>query len=183
MINLIPTEALHDIKREYWIRVFSVWAFLLGSAFFIVAILHIPVHSLLRAQKEGYQQAYTIATEQTGEFKVAEEAIKNSNAVASLLTKKDEQVLFSSVLTTIDTLVPKGVQVASYTFERKGVELGQIKVSGSADSRTSLSAFKNAIESDALFKLATIPLSDLAKDKNIPFTLSITPHASTTPSS
>jgi hypothetical protein len=75
------------------------------------------------------------------------------------------------------------VQVESYAFERKGVALGKVVVSGVAANRTGLTAFKNAIESDKLFKLATIPLSELAKDKDIPFTLSITPNASTTPSS
>lgn len=177
MINLIPPEALKEVKKEYWIRVCSVWAMLVGTAFFIVAIFHIPVHQLLEAQKDSYQEAYANATEQTGEFKTAEESIKNTNAVASLLVKKDEQIAFSAVLKTIDSLVQDGITIENYSFTRKGEGLGPIAVSGRADGRTSLTNYKNAIESNQLFKAATIPLSDLAKDKDIPFTITITPYA------
>jgi hypothetical protein len=177
MINLIPPEALKDVKKEYWIRVFSVWALLVGSAFFIVAVFHIPVYQLLRAQKESYQEAYANATVQTGEFKAAEESIKNANAVAKLLAQKDEQIAFSTVLKTIDSLVQNGVTIENYSFTRKGEGLGPVVVSGIAEGRTSLTNFKNAIEKDPLFKVASIPLSDLAKDKDIPFTITIAPHA------
>jgi cytochrome bd-type quinol oxidase subunit 2 len=180
MINLIPPEALKEVKKEYWIRVFSVWAVLVGFAFLIIAILHVPVYHLLGTQKDSYQDAYTTANEQTSEFKIAEDSIKNANAVATLLTKKNEQTPFSYVIATIDSLVPNGVVIASYSLTRKDGGLSTIAISGVATGRSTLTSFKNAIENDPLFKVASIPLSDLTKDKDIPFTLTIMPNATST---
>jgi hypothetical protein len=46
---------------------------------------------------------------------------------------------------------------------------------GTADTRAHLSAFKNALEAHTLFKVASLPLSNLAKDKDIDFSITITP--------
>ena len=148
--------------------------------FFIIAIFNVPVYQLLRAQSDAYQKEYTNATEQTGEFKNAEDSIKNSNAVATLLASKNNQIAFSLVLKTIDDLVANGIVIKNYALTRKDDGLGSVVVSGTAKERTDLTNFKNVIEKDSLFKLASIPLSDLAKDKDIPFTLTITPRATTT---
>ncbi len=179
MINLIPPDAEKEVRKEYWIRVLSVWAFLLGSAFLIIALLNVPLYQLLASQSAAYQVAYTTASEQTNEFKNAEESIKNANTVATLLTQKTSRVAFSKVLETIEGLVPEGVTIESYSFTRKGDALSTISVAGTSATRASLSEFRLAIEGDPLFKTATLPLSDLAKDKNIPFSLSITPQSTT----
>lgn len=175
MINLIPPEAQSAIKREYWIRVFSLWAFLLACAFIALTLLQVPTYILLRAQLTAQQSEYAEATDQTTTFKEKEDALKNASAIATILTKKDERQFFSDILTSLERLVPAGVHIDSYSFTRKDTSLGIITLSGVADTRGTLSELRTAIEADSLFKTATLPLSNLAKDKDIPFSITVTP--------
>ena len=50
MINLIPPDALKGVKREYYVRVGTVWAFLLTGAFVALILLLIPLYVLINSQ-------------------------------------------------------------------------------------------------------------------------------------
>jgi Tfp pilus assembly protein PilN len=152
-----------------------VWLVLVGVAFVALTIVQVPIYILLKNQLAAYQSDFASASDRQEQFSEAKTALERANAVATLLTKHQDTVLFSSVQASLDKLVPAGVEVASYSFTRKGTELGSISISGEASTRSSLSDFRSAIENDPLFKSATLPLANLAKDRDIPFSISIIP--------
>ena len=180
MINLIPPHAQKQVKREYWVRVVSVWLFLIGSAFLIVVILAAPIYVLIRSQLQNFLQEYTEAANESQSFNQSEAAIKNANDMAVLLAKADTSVSFSSTIESLQKLMGADVSIDSFTLARKNGALDTITITGIARSRLALSNFKDAIEKDEHFKSATLPLSDLAKDKDISFTMTIEPNAKLT---
>ena len=183
MINLIPPDAQKQVQREYWIRVVSVWFFLLGTAFVLVALFYVPTYLLLQLQLTGYAAEYADVTSQTGEFKDAEVAIKHANEIAILLTNEKKEVLFSTIISEIEKITTEGITINSFALSRKGVDLNTIAVTGIAKTRANLSNFQSAIENNILFKSASLPLSNLTKDKDIPFSITITPKSSVKESS
>jgi hypothetical protein len=177
MINLIPPDAEKAVKHEYRIRVVTVYLFLLALACMILTILHIPTYLLLRAQLRAYEGEFATMSVQTSEYATAEKALKNANTVIDTLSKEERQPLFSSVLA--ESIMPKGITPEGYTFTRKNGALGGITVSGTSIDRASLSQFRKAIEEHKRFKTATLPIANLAKDKDIPFSISIIPEDNT----
>jgi hypothetical protein len=175
MINLIPPDAEKTVKREYLVRISSVWLYLFAAACVIVAVLYIPTYLLLSSQLKAYEGEFASVSIQAGEFKEAETALKNTNVIIDFLAKEERTPLFSTVLETIEGITPEAITLDGYTLSRKNGALGALTVSGEAKNRASLAQFRSALEAHKLFKTATLPLSNLTKDKDIPFAISIIP--------
>ena len=98
-------------------------------------------------------------------------------------TNEKKEVLFSTIISEIEKITTDGITINSYALSRKGDELNTIAVTGIAKTRANLSNFQSAIENNVLFKSASLPLSNLTKDKDIPFSITITPKNSVKQSS
>jgi hypothetical protein len=177
MINLIPFDAQKQVVREYWVRVVSVGMFLLGSGFLIVALLNAPVYVLVRSQLSSYLSEYNEASNQSDSFKAAQAQISQTNDMALLLSKSSASTPFSSVMSKLESLTGNEITIDSYKFTRKNALIDSIEITGMARSRVALSKFKDDLQNDKEFQKVDLPLSNLAKDKDIPFTIMITPNA------
>lgn len=175
MINLIPPSAESNVKREYWIRVVSVWMILIASAFVIVAVLNGPVYVMIRGQLNAYQSEYNAASIENEVFKVSEDALKQANMVGTLLLASQKTTSFSSIIAELEALTGEDVVITEYLLSRTDNKLGPIVIKGEARSRLVLSSFQEVLEESELFEKAELPLSNLAKDREIPFSITITP--------
>lgn len=177
MINLIPPSAQKQVTREYWVRVASVWLFLLGTALLIVSILNAPVYVLVRSQLGTYLQEFTLANNQSETYKSSEATIVKSNSIAQLLTKSEQITPFSEIIDELETQATAGggVSITSFNLSRKDGIIAPMTITGVADSRLQLSEFRDALEKNPRFESATLPLSSFAKDKEIPFSVTLTP--------
>jgi len=77
---------------------------------------------------------------------------------------------WSSYVTEIANILPEGTTINRIAF-RKTEQL--LELSGSVPSRDALLSLKDALESLDEISKVTIPLSDLTKQDNIPFSFSI----------
>ncbi len=175
MINLIPPSAKKQVRKEYWVRVFSVWMMLVASSFVIVAFLHMPTYVLIKSQLAVFANEFTEASVQNEAFKEAEATVVQSNQIATLLASDEKVTLFTTLIEVLETLAGSKVTINSFIFQRDNNTISPITISGQAYSRQSLVAFSEAIKTNKLFESAEIPLSNLAKDRDIPFTISVIP--------
>jgi hypothetical protein len=176
MINLIPPGAQNQVKREYWLRVFTVWIILIASACMMIATLYMPVYVLVRSQLDAFLQAYTQASIESDSFKDSELAIEKANEIAKLLSEADKAISFSTVIFELEEVSQAhGVTITEFVLLREKGELQPIVLRGIALSRLDLTSFRDAIEAHELFKSAELPLSNLAKDKDITFGITIKP--------
>ena len=174
MINLIPPAARKIVKREYWVRVLSVWMILAATAFAMITLLKIPVYVLVNSQMAALSSSYESATADDLEFKKSQDLIKSANQMASLLVTDNEHVEFSEVINRIDSLSGEEVFVNSINMARVEKDLEKVTVRGEALTRAGLAGFKERLENDEMFLEATLPLSNLAKDVDIPFSIEVT---------
>lgn len=173
MINLIPPSAQSQVKREYWIRVISVWLFLLGFACITVATLNVPVYVLLKNQLGSLENEYAKTSTANQSFKESEQAMVSANAISKLLTSANETTPFMEVINELRTLAGAGVAIEDFNLIRTEGVISSITITGEADSRLLLSEFQQKLEKNPTFANAKLPLSNLAKDKDIPFTITI----------
>jgi len=174
MINLIPPHARRRVGQEYWLRTVTVWLFLLSIAFVCIAILFIPTYILVQNQLSVYSVAFQSAAADNEQFSESKTAITNANVTARLLAAEDAEQ-FSKIVRDIDQTVSAAIVLTNIALDRKEGEIAPIRVAGVATDRVSLAAFRDALEAQEQFAAADLPLSSLAKDADIPFTITITP--------
>ncbi len=173
MTNLIPPDAHRLVKREYWVRVFIVWMMLIGSAALTVIILTVPVFVLIKNQLASYQNQFVQASEERTSFAVLEGIIEKTMNMTKVILSIQTQKHFTDIIEQIESIAGEGIVLQKFELQRDEVEVHTIVVSGVASSRLVLASFVERLKATPEFSQAELPLSNLAKDKDIPFTITV----------
>lgn len=173
MINLIPPQARKNVKIEYWTRVVSVWFLLLTFAVFISGTLLVPSLISINSQLSINGSIYQVANDQNNVYEDLEKSVSRANSVAQRLVSLDNETSFTQLIFDLESVTGSLVEIKSVSFERTEGKVEAIKVTGSAVSRSALVEFRDALESHETFGSVELPLSNLAKDKDVPFNIVI----------
>lgn len=173
MINLIPEEAESVVKREYVFRVGGTISLLLGAVFLVLTIALIPTYVLIGAQiTTSVRQA-----EESGlseEFARADSEVKTARNLLRQFTGDVPAVFGSTAIEEIRAAAPSGISFRFFRIEEEKGVLKKVHVQGTASSREALASFRAAVEQSDLFAAAEVPIADLARDVNLPFTMTVT---------
>jgi hypothetical protein len=176
MANLIPPQAHTQVKNEYRLRVLTVWMVLLGCACLIVAVLNAPLYVLIRGQLDAYLTEYAQANVESESFKESELAVTRANTIGILLSGTKKQEILSGVIAEIEAQSGEGISLTEISLSRtEEGTLTPILIKGIAKSRLSLTTFQKNLEEHPLFKKANLPLSNLAQDRDISFSITLDP--------
>ena len=175
MINLIPPNAQKQVKREYWVRVAGVWGILVATAFTIVALLYVPAYVLVKSKLSAYESIYQLANVRNESFVESEKEVTEAMTIARLLVGKNDSVSYTELIQIFNNLAGKNVSITNLHVAQTDGIFSSISISGVAQSRTSLVAFRDALEAHKLFESAELPLSNLAKEYDIPFSINVIP--------
>ncbi len=180
MMNLLSPQAEKTLTREYWVRVISVWAFLLSGACLTLALLLIPTYVLIHTQLSVITKGMSESSEKQKEteerFARAEGSIREANELAAALRAPLMNTAYSDLYEAIAEAGTKS-QINLKTFiMRQAVDAStkNVEVQGEARTRTELISFKTEIERSPYFEDAAIPISDLARETDLPFVMTIT---------
>lgn len=187
MINLLPLKQKKSLHRLLILREAS---FFLWGLFFIeiiCIIFLVPVYFLLQA-KTTSSELEVLNIKNSESFIVDKNmntTIDDINAKLAIFPKD-----FSEVYPTSDIINPLtkhrvvGVSITGISFEKhtvsndtkKTVEIKKpdLEVRGVAKNRLALLAFQKSLESDPLYSVVTVPISDFVKGKDITFSILIT---------
>lgn len=173
MINLIPPKAKKIVTREYWTRAAVVWFFMLSFALLIMAFLCVPTYILIHSLESAMASQINYAKAEQGSFKELERTIKDTNALVNHLNRDEGKMSFGSLVNDLDEVAGANVTLTQFGFvEEEGV-LKQVSLLGHANTRVALSNFRDALEAHGLFGAVDLPISNLAKDKDITFSMKV----------
>jgi hypothetical protein len=179
MINLIPPAGQTALRKEYRMRVAATYCMLLAAVNILLTVALIPTYVLVKAQTEGVV-AHSGEGEQDAEIASIEDEVARTEAIIAELKKVPETLDMSGIMHEIENAAPAGISFRTFTLNHvKGV-IGPIQVQGNAEEREDLIAFKQALEAHSLFENASVPIGDLARERDVPFSMTIT-LASNTP--
>lgn len=181
MINLIPPKGHTALKHEYILRVGAVYGFLLAGVLGAGAILMMPTYVLVSSQLTSVRpdEAQMSATKQT--YSDARVTVQQANAVMAQLRNAIPNIEMSDVIEEVVRVAPEGVVLSTFQAEREGKDLKKINIQGKAATRKTLAALKSSLEASSLFATAEVPISDLARENNLPFVVTVTLKESVTP--
>jgi hypothetical protein len=174
MINLIPPAAKKKIIIEYWLRVISVWFYMWSAAILGSVAIMFPAYVLINSQVSVYEQSAQSASEKVASFEEVKKQIERSNELA---IKMQNQLLLprmSEYLALFRSLEGGGVVITNIDMSRTDTVFAPISISGQAQSRQALASFRDRISADSRVEKVDLPLSNLAKDRDIQFSLVVT---------
>lgn len=174
MINLIPPAAKKRVVTEYWLRVVVVWEWLAVAAIILIGFMLVPASALINSQTAAFSSAYQDAKTGTQSYTGLVANVTQANLIAKELIHTNNTPYYSNFLTHINSLAPASIHIHVINMSWATSSIRTITVDGVADSRSALAQFKDTLSNDALFSNASLPLSNLAKDKDVPFLITLT---------
>jgi len=174
MINLIPPKARKEVVVEYWVRVVSIWLFTLSIFGLVVSLFLLPVYVLVTSQVDAYASSAVEATEKVAEYDLSAVSLVKVNRQAQMLVGLREMSNFSEMIDTIESLKGEGISLDGFSLVRENKKIGAVKIEGEAFVRQNLVDFRDSLLGHPDIEDIHLPISNLAKDKNLPFSISVT---------
>jgi hypothetical protein len=177
-MNLLPKTEKDNLKKGLKLRLMIEAMFLLSASFLAGAVMLLP--------------SYFLALGNLSKIQLAENSlgIKNKNLVSETLNlpgQIDSRLKFFQsnlanlsaidVFYKITNITPDGVKLNSVSFSRdqgyKEKNGTLILISGTAITREALVSFSALLKKTEAFSMVDVPVSNLTKDKNLPFSINI----------
>lgn len=173
MLNLLPKKAKKRIRKEYLLRLIVIFLFMSAWLVFFAGILLVPSF-LVSSVKEN------VATERLdvlAEFNnlILDEDLQNESKILNtrievLISDKSLALAENGFLEIVVRSKPDGIYIDNISYDWGN---GRAILRGSSINREILLSFIKILESRKEFFDIDLPISNLVKDRNIPFTIKI----------
>lgn len=173
MINLLPPQGKKVLHREYVLRVVAVAGFVMSFSLLASAAALVPTYVLFSIPETPTTES------KEGERGVEEyaditETLTNSMRTVQYLGKPVESIKASEIISHIEKALSEKITLEGIRFLSEK-ETVRVEVRGNAETRESLRTLLEKAKRDPFFADAQVPVSDLARDTNVVFTLTLTP--------
>ena len=173
MFTLLPEDYKKRIVKDYRSRLTNVGLLLFIGAFFAGIILLIPSLAFV-----GSKKTELLSEKMLLETDIAE---KNSNNLAEALSSirtdlvvlQREEVSPTDFIKKIIGVKTPAIKINEIHYTLTEDTAGTFTISGLALLRKDLTSFTKSLETIPGVILVDLPISNLAKDANLPFTIQI----------
>ena len=174
MRNLLPAEHRKRVTVEYRLRVAVVVLSLTLVVIIVGIVLLIPSYFLSRSKKDpaSEQSALIARSIEFRESEASVELLKKARDRLLLLADSNKQMSLTSIIRTLTEEKGIGVTIGAFSYAQED-KIGTLTIVGKALRRDNLLAFKEALDQSSYFSSVSLPISDLAKSRDIEFTLTL----------
>lgn len=173
MINLIPPYAKKRLLFEYWVRVTSVWLMVWSVALLVSACIVLPAYVLISSQVDVYAESAKIASEKVASYEnVSDQLVQASVQAQQIVAVKES--MFSTYSALFKELQGAGVEITELNMNQVDGVMEPITINGIAADRQTLASFRDRILAEPIVEEVELPISNLARDSDIKFTIQVT---------
>ena len=175
MANLLPSHERQELSRERSRRLASAVLLLISGVFAIGTVLLVPSFvAVVSSREAGKERLETIRRllDRQKDANAADDITSTKDKVA-LVLKDDTALSISDTFARVVGIVPEKISLQSVLWRAEG-ETAFLDLTGSADTRSALISFGDALRSSGLFAEVTIPIESLAQQTDLHFRLSLT---------
>lgn len=152
----------------------SVW-FLLWSATLLIGIfIFVPSYVLLDSQVSAYKDSAESASEKIANYKKVSDELTRSGKLAAVMKENFALGYTSDYVALVRNLEHSGITISEIGIERTDKGIAPIRISGVAADRQALAAFRDRALEEEQITVVDLPISNLAKDRDIPFEITAT---------
>lgn len=175
MFNVLPENLKADIKSQYRTR-FAVTVLMFIIFLQVVFLISLFPSWFLSMNKEN--DALTKANSLNAGSLSQSSAPASSVAVGvnEKLRILNTVVLYPQLVPLITAVLvnkPSDIHLNSFTYTSKDATDATLTVAGVSSTRETLVSFVKSLQNSGAFKTAVLPVSDLAKDTNIEFSIDL----------
>lgn len=175
--TLLPEKEMRALRREYRIRVFVVLFFFISCGIVVGIGSLMPSYlSSYTSEKEAIEKVASIKQDRkvSGMDNLSKELNQSYELVKKLKTDEDS-LIFSDIIKKIIGHRKSSISINSIQLSRIDDVLSssEIILQGKSTTRDALLDFKKSLEADASISKIELPISDLAKSKDINFAIRI----------
>ena len=173
MTNLLLEEDRKDIRRDYVLRLGATAAGFLGVFALMSTVFLVPSFAL-SISKEGSLRERVELLARTTILRSEDPsllALSDFNGGLQFLSSRQERQLTNAVLLRVLEAKPSGVSITRLSFARHLDGSADIAIGGLARTREALLFFERRLRDDTLFSDIVLPVSNLANDKDIEFSM------------
>lgn len=174
MINLIPPPAKKSVLREYWVRAVTVWLILWSLTLLASAAILLPAHVLVGSQVTTYKASAIAASEQTEDYEAVTTSLRQASREARLVVDEADKMLLSELIARFEELQEGGLEITEIAISRSEDGIAPIAITGVAADRQTLASFRDRLLAEAVAETVDLPISNLASDRDIRFTITVT---------
>ena len=173
MINLLPSGAKKGVRREYWLRVVTVWVLLLAVALLIGSLLLLPSYVLISAQVSVYEETANRVSAEVASYEDVSTALVQANQQSIFIATESKQNSFSDLVTLFNSFETERVNITDLQLSRTGVVVDVVQIDGTARDREALAQFRDELLADEAIASVDLPTSNLARAEDIPFSMTV----------
>jgi Tfp pilus assembly protein PilN len=173
MFTLLPEQHKKRLFKEYRIRL-AITFLIIVSVFFIIGIaLLFPSYISLQTEKSTYKTESDALSKQI-ELKDKEGLTTTMDMIQSELSlvKPDETQIFRAINAILNQTT-SDISILSLGYTRGDKSPSSINIQGVAKDRASLLTFSNNLKKELLFTSVDLPVSNLAKQTDVKFNLTL----------
>lgn len=169
MINILPESGRSVVRRDYRVRLISVFFFLLALLSLLTAALFLPSYLFATVESEQAfrEEARLSASKASGEKSDMEVIASTNQQITELEVYMGASRPSEALVSTLQS-AGFGIELLRVSFE--GVA-NSISLSGKAASRDSLLQFSKIVQKLPIVASVDLPVSDLAKSTDIFFSM------------
>lgn len=173
MINLIPSSEKRRITLEYWFRVATVWMALFSFATLLAICVMVPAYVLISIQVNSGAATSKEALEKVVAFETAGAVLQRANNQARAVVDNERFVPISDLISLVQQHENESLQISAVAITRVTDSFAPLQVSGEAATRQALAAFRERLLAESEVESVELPISNLAKDRDIEFNLTV----------
>ncbi len=174
MINLIPKNAKKKLHVEYWSRVVTVWFITWSVILFASAVVLFPPYVLISSQVDAYRGSVDDLKEKIEDRNKDESKMVRASQQATLAINEFSKPLISDYITLVEDLQGNNIELSMINLSHSNKGIEPINLQGIAADRRTLASFKDRLLADDKVSAVDLPISNLAQDVDIPFSITVT---------
>ena len=174
MINLIPPKAKKTLVAEYWVRVVSVWGVTWAFTLISCACILFPAYILIDTQVEVYDQTAQMVSEKVTGYEATSVALVQASQQAKAIIDLQNEPRLSQLIAMFNQHQTESVTFSSIKLNRGGKGLSPVTLVGKAQDRHALAKFKESLSEAPEVSGVDLPISNLAQEKDLLFTITVT---------
>ncbi len=173
MINLLSVRAKNALWKEYRVRLVIVVLAALLLLQTLVAVLFFPTFFMLRSTTAALAldvEKQKGGSPQNGNDSARELTVIKNEIALLRPTASSSDMLVSDMISSILGVKPKGIAVDQFAYQKEK-NITNIQISGVANTREDILAFKNTLSTNPAFRVRANDY--ILKKTNIAFTITL----------
>lgn len=176
--TLLPEKEIKTLKKEYRTRLFIILLFFVSCAVLVGIGSLTPAYIFsYTEEREALKNLETLrqSRQNRGTDNVIIDLTKSA-AIVKQLEEYDDSTMFSQLISQIVSYKPANLYINSLDLKNvvsKATTSIEIIVQGKASTREDLTIFGDRLKADPLISNVVLPVSNLAKSKDISFSIKL----------